>query len=626
MVDTLLRIYAHAQIDEYIDEMYARARKQAKRNPDGAFSTLVSALQHSHAPEESYLRVVELLGTMCRERSLWREALTLAWYTGNVAGQRALLDKVPLSDRGRTLGRWAEAAKEPSARHSLHARAAVELEQAGLLVRSAIHYERSNNHVAARALWSRLAELLDGQAGEEYAAGLARFNLARMSRQAGDDRAAHAATVAAVHRLEAAADRFEAVGQRERAFDCFHVLIAIGTLTGTFEHVLEGSVNAIRILSEDNLRQHALSMYETALISAAESKEHAAAATLAREMTEYARKQGLGRVAARGMQRQAELWEQVAENTLGRDAPPELTENALIASLLARAEAGQYRKVGALYGRLAELDLDPARREHYARVKRRYENVADAPLETAAGDARPGDYVAPPDVWHVDLLEWEEQGSGAEVCADVVLDAEENTDRITRRSALFGRLVALSADTQSGGITGQTGVVLARHLAPIGLYSVLSALERLYQSPDGDVRLAAVAALGRYFYKRTFVTLERALRDADARVVHEATEALGRLHFAHAFDPLARIFRATVTPQVRLAALKAISRIDVVEAAELLLGVLDHGGPDERQAAINELRGGRGLRFGEVARAAYPQASKRLRAAIDQVFAGRTAV
>ena len=108
-------------------------------------------------------------------------------------------------------------------------------------------------------------------------------------------------------------------------------------------------------------------------------------------------------------------------------------------------------------------------------------------------------------------------------------------------------------------------------------------------------------------------------------MVHEATEA-SRLHFAHAFDPPARIFRATVTPQVRLAALKAISRIDVVEAAELLLGVLDHGGPDERQAAINELRGGRGLRFGEVARAAYPQASKRLRTAIDQVFAGRTAV
>jgi HEAT repeat protein len=168
--------------------------------------------------------------------------------------------------------------------------------------------------------------------------------------------------------------------------------------------------------------------------------------------------------------------------------------------------------------------------------------------------------------------------------------------------------------------------VLADNLEPIGLYSVLAALERLYQSPDSVVRHAAVKALARYSYKRTFVTLERALRDSEATVVHEATEALGRLRFAHAFDPLARIFRTTANSRVRLAALRAISRIDVIEAAELLLGVLDHGGPEERQAAINELRTGRALRFGEVARAAYPQASQRLKAAIDQVFAGRTPV
>jgi HEAT repeat protein len=627
MVDALLQIYADAAdapADEYIDEMYARARKELKKRPETAFATLILALVQNHAPEESYLRVVQLLGTICRDRNLPRQALTLAWYTGDVATQRALLHLVPLGDRGRTIARWAEAAREPATRQTLHARAAAELEQAGFLVRSAIQYERSDSHVAARALWSRLAELLDGQAGEEYAAGLARFNLARMSRKAGDDRAAHAATVAAVHRLEAAADHFEAVGQRERAFDCFHVLIAIGVLTGTFEHVLEGSVNAIRILSEDNLRQHALSMYETALASAAESNEHAAAATLAREMTEYARKQGLGRIAARGMQRQAELWEQVAETALGRDAPAELAENALIASLLARAEAGQYGKVGGLYGRLAELDLDRSRCEHYARVKLRYQNVADAALEATPHDARPGEYVAPPDVWHVDLLEWEEQGAAAEVCADVVLDAEENTDRITRRSALLGRLVALTAETQTGSAAAHAGILLARHLAPIGLYSVLAALERLYRSPDSEVRQAAVAALGRYFYKRTFVTLERALRDPSDKVVTEATTALGRLHFAHAFDPLARIFRATVTPKIRQAALRTISKIDVVEAAELLLGVLDHGGPEERKIAIAELRIGRGLHFAEVARAAYPQASKRLKTAIDEVFASRS--
>jgi hypothetical protein len=89
-------------------------------------------------------------------------------------------------------------------------------------VRAAIHYERSDNHVARARVWSAArGAARRRQAGEEYAAGLRAFTSGAHEQKTGDDRAAHRATVAAVHRLEAAADRFEAVGQRERAFDCF---------------------------------------------------------------------------------------------------------------------------------------------------------------------------------------------------------------------------------------------------------------------------------------------------------------------------------------------------------------------------------------------------------------------
>jgi hypothetical protein len=73
--------------------------------------------------------------------------------------------------------------------------------------------------------------------------------------------------------------------------------------------------------------------------------------------------------------------EQVARNASDAKRPPSCQKMRLIASLLAR-RGRPVPKVGALYGRLAELDLDPARCEHYARVKLRYQNVADAPLET----------------------------------------------------------------------------------------------------------------------------------------------------------------------------------------------------------------------------------------------------
>jgi hypothetical protein len=618
----MIELYARLEADAEIDELFDAAKSHRRgRRIEAAIAALCSALLHTHAREEAYTRVADLLCDLFAQQGKAREALTLAWYLDDPQRQNQLLDMVPAADRARTYGLWAES--DPKRGALFHRRGAAELEKAGLLVRAAIYYENARDIAAARALWSRLAQMLDVRRGEHYAAGLARFNLARTSREAGDERSAREATVAAVHRLEEAADRFESIGQRERAFDCYHVLIAVGELSGTFEHVLEGSVNAIRILSEDNLRYHALRMYEQALSAADKAREHAAAATLAREMTEYARKQGFGAIGARGTQRQAELWERAAQAMLDRQGPIELVENALVASLLASAEAGQYTRVGAIYRRLEELDLGASRKAHYARAAARYASVHDAPLESGGGDARLGTHVAPPDVWHVDLLEWEEHGSAVEACADVVLQPEDQNDRITRRSALFARLVALAVENAAPAEQARARVVLAGHLASVGLYALLSPLERLFESDERQVRSAVVAALSRYFYKRTFVTLEKALRDPDREVVGEATAALDRLRFEHAFDPLARIYRTATRNEVRLAALKTLARIDVIEAAELLLASLEQGGPEERDAAIKALTAARGARFVEVARMAYPQATPRLRAAIDQVLRAR---
>jgi hypothetical protein len=69
--------------------------------------------------------------------------------------------------------------------------------------------------------------------------------------------------------------------------------------------------------------------------------------------------------------------------------------------------------------------------------------------------------------------------------------------------------------------------------------------------------------------------------------------------------------------------LKAIARCDVIEAAELLIGALEHGGPGEREAAIGALKVARGTRFVDVARAAYPQASEPLKRAIGEILRGR---
>jgi HEAT repeat protein len=531
---------------------------------------------------------------------------------------QALVEKVPPIDRARTYAARAE--REPGQRRERFRAAAGELERSGLLARSALYCEKAEDIPAARALWSRLSQRIDSERRDRYAAGLARFNVARMCKIAEDARGAHEATVAAVHRLEEAADRFESMGQRERAFDCYHVLIEVGQISDTFEHVLEGCVNAIRILSEDHLRFHSLRLYEHAITLAEFANEHSAAATLAREMTAYARRQGLGRIATRGTLKQAELWGRVAENVQKRSGPTHMVENALVASLLCNAELGQYREVGRLYQQLSELDLESTRKEHYARAVKRYLDARHSPLDASLGDERLGEHVGPPDVWHVDLMEWEEKGDAAEACANVLLDPSDDSDRVTRRTALVGRLAALAAHAAKPEDASFALQTLATFLAPIGLYGLLASIESLYEKPAPEVRLASIKALSRYYYKRSFVTLERAIGDADSSVVEEAISALERLRFDHAFDPLARIHRGAQNPSARLAALRAITKIDAVEAAELVLGVLEHGSPEEREAALTGLRAARGNRFLEAARAAYGGASPRLKKSLDEVL------
>src|SRR5262249_53807202 len=205
----------------------------------------------------------------------------------------------------------------------------------------------------------------------------------RCAKKCGDGRQSREANVAAVRLLEEAADYFESVGQRERAFDCFQVLVQIGREGGMFEDVLEGFVNCIRILREGHLKYFALQYFEDALTAGKERGELWAAAALAREAADYARVLGMGSASAHYVVMQAELGRDVARQHLDRGAPAEIAENALLAGILAFGEVGHYARVGALYTELAQMDLEEARRKHYARAAKRYEGVKDEPIDTA---------------------------------------------------------------------------------------------------------------------------------------------------------------------------------------------------------------------------------------------------
>lgn len=605
------------------DDLYVlrdRARSAAARGDlDAAIGALLAAAGQTHVAEHDYAAVLRPLEDALGQRGDPRGALTVLAYLASgdpTAHQRAesLLRSVPPADRAPVLaaqGRMAEAARE--------------MENAGKVAAAAIYREKAKDWGAARALWSRLAVVTE-QGDDVYVTALVRFNLARCARQCGDAGQARSAIIASVRLLEEAADHFESIGQRERAFDCFQVLVQIGRESGAFEDVLEGFVNSIRILREDHLKHDfALELFDESIAAATERSETRAAATLARQAAEYARSLGLTGAATDYALRQGQLWRAVAKQQKEHGAPPEVAENALLAAIVAFGEIGQYASVGELYAELGKLALAAPRREHYARASKRYARVKDEPLEKSSGPPHSLRHETHhTEVWHVDVLEWERQGSAAEACADILLD--KRWHELIRRKAMLARLTALQVEDRpddGGARILDSRLRLAEQLGELQLYAVLSPLEKLFERPERRVKIAVLQALQTLGYKRSFVTVRAALRDPDPLLVEQAAKAVEALYFPHAVDPLSRIMRESPQPPVRAGALRALARIDTVEAAELVLGVLEHGTPSDRTAALSAIKEGRGAKVVELARAALPNAKGAHQAGLREVLAAR---
>jgi len=351
---------------------------------------------------------------------------------------------------------------------------------------------------------------------DAYNGALIQFNLSRCAKKCKDPRQTREAMVAAVRLLEEAADHFESIGQRERAFDCFQVLVQIGRESGQFEDVLEGFVNCIRILREDHLKYFALQYFEDALAAAKEKGELSAAATIAREASDYARALGMSAAGAHYTVVQAELWRDVARQHIARGAPAEIAENAILAAILAFGEMGQFTRVGKLYEELGGMDLEPTRKAHYVRAAARYQGVRDEPLDAAPLPSHLRQDNSFPEVWHVDLIEWEQRGSAAEACADVLTD--KRWPDVVRRKAMLARLTAFAVENHPEDASPATVAARARlagQLAQLQLYNVLSPLEALFARPEKQVKVAVLEAMKTLFFKRSFVTVRAALKEQD---------------------------------------------------------------------------------------------------------------
>ena len=488
-------------------------------------------------------------------------------------------------DTGALRARLAEIEKKWSEAAQLY-------QQARLPVHAAVAFERAKQYPDAIAAWKSLLHHpgvagLSGPGSRPYEAALVHFNYGLAAVRLDPASAeARRALIESQRKLEQVADDFEQVGELERAFDCFQILLKLGKESSQFENLAEGYVNCIRVLRDDNLKFYVLQYYEDFIKLALERGELHAAATLYQEAAAFAARAGLP-YDRHYQHKSAMTWMRCADKFVETGVPVQMIENALLAAASQHSAVGDYPAVRECFDRLASLELPDRAKKRFSTIAQRYRGLAAPPVEL------PGlpDYLkqqhAYADIWFVDLLEWEMDGDPYAVAASIVGDLRYPNG--IRRRALVVLLTLADAQTRKAAGETETLVHVAELLGELQSYAALSPLEKLFGSGDAVIRRSAVRALRFLYFKRSFVIVRKALADGDAQVREAALVAIAGLHFPHAFNPLARIYRESNDPRVRAAALQSIGKIQTVEAGEFLVMVLRQETGTLREAAYAAL-------------------------------------
>jgi len=553
---------ANAQIHERAIEHLRRGR------PVDAERLLRQLLNHTHVLDREYDEWLKAIAEAYRQLGRPRQYGHVLTYLHKFAEARAAFAGAGAAvDAARCRELEARRA-DPRAAAPLFVEAARGFAEAGQHVQGALAFAAAGADRDARKEWEHV--LADPRLrGRSYDLALCHFNVGLAARKDGDNETGNRHLVQAQRLLEEVADDFEARGERERAYDCYAILLQLGKDSGSFENLAEGYINCIRIFKEDSLKYYVLQYYEDFLRIALEREEYHAAASLFREAADYARRVGL--IYDRGyLKRAGETWWKAAEKNERDGGPTELTENAYLAAIDAFNSLGDFVRVRESYSRLAALGLAEKKKQRYARVASRYERVNPEEIDAASFPEYLRQQHAYPPIWELDLIEWELDGDHAAVCASIVGDLRY-ADMIRRRAlnVLLTHLEA-GAGEEDPNLLSQ----VAQGLGELQAYPALRPLERLYGHPHPLVRRGVMRALKHLYFKRTFALIARGLRD-DSKEVREASlEAVAALHFPHAFDPLTRIYREHEDLRVKTTALESLGAIASLEAGEFLIEVL----------------------------------------------------
>ena len=570
-------------------ELADRAQRELSQgNAKTANELFLQLVAHTHVLDVEYDAWLKGLAASYLALGDVHAAAQVRVYLGELKEVESILPVDDFFFRGRI--KELEAKRLEGASAALRFQEAAELyRKAGRRVHAAIASAQAGDWPAERADWQRV--LADPHlCDHRYEQALAHFDLGMAHRKEGTRAEATRHLIESQRILEEVADDFETRGERERAFDCYAILLKLGKDSGSFETLAEGYINCIRVLKEDSLTFYVLQYYEDFLRISLEREEFHAAATVFREAAEYARKVGM--IYERSyLKRAAETWCQAAEKNDRDGGPIEITENAYLAAVDSYNSIGDFFHIRERYHTLSLLPLSDKKRRRYAELTTRYSEVWQDTVESAPFPAYLRQQHAYPEIWFDDLLEWERDGDPLLVCASMVGDTRY-ADILRRRALtlILGVRKALpGVESLREGASPAVLKQIALGMGELQSYVALRPLEKLSTHAREEVRVAVMDALKHLYFKRTFVLIQHGLKDPQPAVRRAALESMEKLNFPHAFDPLVRIFREHDSPSVKEAALNGLGRIASLEAGEFLIEVARYEPESLRALALGLL-------------------------------------
>ena len=365
-----------------LDDLYhlrERARQALARGDlDDAGNSLVSAASQTHVAEHDYVSVLRPLAEVLVKRGDTRSALTVSgtWRPDRArrgSARRRCCTDVPSIDRARTLAALSRHGRRGARDGERRAR------------RGGRDLPREGRRLArrARALVAPRAGHVGGRRRVQRARSCSSTSRAARSSAATCGKRARPSSPRCVS-LEEAADHFERVGQRERAFDCFQVLVQIGRESGD----VRGRARGLRQLHPDPARGPPQVLRAPVLRgrarAAKEQHELSAAATLAREAADYARALGMARDERRttsSCRPSSGATSRSSTSSAARRPRSRRTRCSRRSSRSARSVTT--RASGDSTTSSRRWSSRPRARKHYARAAKRYDGVRDEPIDTA---------------------------------------------------------------------------------------------------------------------------------------------------------------------------------------------------------------------------------------------------